>query len=950
MKRLILFLLALPLVGAIQPSASSLVTIPDTAANIGYSTVALQFSYTGTATQWRLRVNPSASCAAGAGTLQAGPDPSSGTVFNSNYRIIAGGLNPGQHYWLCVELDDGGGFTSSGASGEVQATTSSVVENEPRPVEKFDSTYPNTGDFATMPNCTSGVNAQSYCFTPIPSGTTDIRSFIETALNNQCTHGTVLTYPHSATPVQMTGNMFVDIFASCAALLFQASSITGNNIDFGAPHGLSEGDLLTFGNHGFHSSPSTTSCYFGNGMTLGAKFLAHIISANVISLLCGDGSNNPVVMSSPGDYPSGQLYLLKHVRTTGQCPSILGTVTCSYWKVPGFEVIIRSDSPDALLPPPGTRINPAYFSAGLGAILVNQLSNVGVSNTVTAFFNAGDNDPNVGNMVSNLRLGPGIELTNPIDTSQRTFAVMVLTQQFASNIVLDRVYLHGQDTSPPTLQRWGGPSLAAAAFEGTNIAVRDSYIDNLRQWHATNGIDGSSILTSVGPGPTMWVNTYIEGAGIPIHMDDGGGTDFVRGNFAFIRNTFHSPTFMMHGGPGSDGNYSGHRQHLEFKAGWGIEVMGNVFDTNWVENNPNSMFVVCTSVSPPPNPRIGEGIRDVNISNNIFRHGPGGIGPCLVVYGGGRVTSPPNRFAARNNLFTDIDGRWTATSISVSGAKGWWMQANGGMEGLLTDHNTWVGNTNTQPGSWIPVINREQNTPMAGWVFTNNFVWNLEAVSGWGLSREGGIGVDPCFNLTGVALANACFTPSYKWLNNVMMSPTATAAQIATNWSGVIASNYNPTNMSLSVTPGWMKYDSSGDTGDYRLKSTSDYRSGAAKTLTTGPASDGADVGVDMTALLNATGHVRFASVTSIGTTTAQANYISPDNMSCVVRVTSTTPWTSSSVPTSGILEFADGGTAAGPRQVALSGLAPGTLYFGNAMCGGSDIPTQQPTFQFRTQ
>jgi hypothetical protein len=207
----------------------------------------------------------------------------------------------------------------------------------------------------------------------------------------------------------------------------------------------------------------------------------------------------------------------------------------------------------------------------------------------------------------------------------------------------------------------------------------------------------------------------------------------------------------------------------------------------------------------------------------------------------------------------------------------------------------------------------------------------------------GAVGPGPCDGLISEALADACLTPSYVWAGNVMMSPSATASDIATAWPTHISQNYNPTNMDLSVTPGWMFYDPTQAGGDYRLKSTSDYRSGAAKTLTTGPATDGADVGVDMTKLLNDQGHVRFASVTPIGTTTATVNFVAPDNLACPVRV-ATTQWTSSSVPTSGVLEFADSGTAAGARSVALTGLSSG-LWYGVIECA-----VEQPTFQFRTK
>lgn len=942
MKRLILFLLALwalPLQSAVTVASLALNTAPGA---LTYSTALLTITSSGAFDRWQVRVNTS-SCAGGTGGTIQPYLPGTSPPFTSDYNIIVGGLTANTHYFLCVELSDNGGVSySSGAAGEIQVTTSATVENEPRPIKRFNSDYPNTGSFATMPTCPS-VNAQNYCRTAIPPGTTDIRSYFDAAIADQCTHGTILAMPHSATPIAFTQNTYSSVFAACGALQYSATNITGNVIDFGGAHGLTEGDVLTVGQGGFRDYPTSNSCYYGTGFYGGRVFFAHVVNSTSISLICGDGSNNPVVITAPGTSTNG-LFLMPHVKVQGTCPTVNGREPCEYWDVRGmYEVIIRPDTADILLPPPGVRITPAYFASGLGSIWINPVTNVANSSSTATFVNIGNNDGNVGIMISKVRI-MGIEITNEIDPSQRTYSSMITTAGFGSGNTIDRVYLHGGDTSPPILQRWGGPSFPAAQWEGYNTAVQESWIDNLREWHATNGIDGSSMLVSEGPGPTRFSNNHIEGAGILIHSDGGGGSGKMYGNQSYLRNTLTAPRFMMHGNPLSDGNHSGHRQLLEAKAGLGIEVAGNVCGPNWVENNPNSGFFVYTAVSGPP-PAQSISVSDVNVFSNTLRHGAGGIGPPIVVYGH-RVPVAPARFAFRNNLLDDIDSAWTASSITVSGAKGWWFQAPGSGEGAITDHNTFVGNNNAQGAAWLPMINRFQNTPFAGWTFSNNFTYQFTAGGGWGMSSEGGIDPGSCFGLQAEALANACLTPGYIWAGNVMMGPVGvTASQIATAWPTVILNNYNPTNMSLSVTPGWTKYDSSGDTGNYRLLSTSNYRSGAAKTLTTGPASDGADVGVDMTKLLNDQGHVTFASVSPIGTTTASVNFTAPDNQSCPVRVTATAPWTGSSVPTSGVREFLDSGTSAGARAVALTGLTPGTLYYFKIECS-----VEQPASQFRTR
>lgn len=947
MKRLLLFLLALcalPLGAIPSVTAIALNTAPGA---IGYSTIMFTASSSGFYDWWQVRVSTS-SCASGTGgTIQPYLPASPTTPVTTGYNVIVGGLAAGTHYFMCFEISDtgSGGPFSTGASGEVQGTTLSVVENEPRPISKFNSDYPNTGDFATMPVCPT-LNAQNYCRVNVSLGTTSINSVYDTAIGAQCGHGTVIAMAHSATPTLFTQNIFTTQFVSCSSLFWDSAKIVGNEIHFGTPHGLVEGELLTFGQHGFQTPPTSSSCYYGAGFLVGSRFLTHVINTTDISLLCGDGSNNPVVISSPGSSAANNLFLLPHPLVSGQCPDVKGTVACTYPKVNSYEVIIRSDAADSLLPPPGTPISPKYCAAGLCSIWINPVANVANASSTAFFFNPGNNDGNVHPMTANVRFGPGIEVTNEIDPSQRTYATMVSTPSYGSDNTVDRVYMHGGDTTPPVLQRWGGPSFAAAKWEGYNTSVQDSYIDNLRQWHnaPTDG-DGSSMLISQGPGPVHFLRNHIEGAGIPLHAD-GGETTIAHGTYVFgdiqiLRNYWHAPTFMMMGSADSDGHWSGHRQLLEGKAGLRWEVAGNRFDTQWTENNPNSEWIVWTSVSSDTQ---GIGVTDVNTFSNSFIHGPGGIGMPIVVYGGNIVTIPPARFAFRNNYFNDIDSRWWANGGVITGPKGWWFQGPGSGEGAIIDHNTWVGNTNTQIGAWIPVISRFQNTPFAGWSYTNNFSYNFTS-NGYGINQEGGVGVGPCFNLIAKAFADACLTPSYTWKGNVMMSPSATAAQIATNWPTIIADNYNPTNMSLAVTPGWLDYNTTGNGGNYRLKPTSDYRSSAPKTLTTGPATDMNDVGVDWTKIQNDQGHVEFASVSPIGTVTASVNFNAPDNLSCPVSVTTTAPWTSSTVPTSGVVPFTDSGTVAGARKVDLTGLTTGTLYYGIVNCA-----VEQPTFQFKTR
>jgi len=58
------------------------------------------------------------------------------------------------------------------------------------------------------------------------------------------------------------------------------------------------------------------------------------------------------------------------------------------------------------------------------------------------------------------------------------------------------------------------------------------------------------------------------------------------------------------------------RQPLEWKSGRRVSLYGNIFDGAWVEGTPASVFVAFTSVN-------GQGISDVDVQHNTFKHGPG---------------------------------------------------------------------------------------------------------------------------------------------------------------------------------------------------------------------------------------------------------------------------------------------------------------------------------------
>ena len=94
------------------------------------------------------------------------------------------------------------------------------------------------------------------------------------------------------------------------------------------------------------------------------------------------------------------------------------------------------------------------------------------------------------------------------------------------------------------------------------------------------------MIGGVGPGPYLFQDNYLSAVGLPWHHDESGGEWMMRGDYSYIRNTFHAPFSRLYGHPTSDGMRYSHRQLLEWKSGHRIHLNGNIFDGSWAEDNP----------------------------------------------------------------------------------------------------------------------------------------------------------------------------------------------------------------------------------------------------------------------------------------------------------------------------------------------------------------------------
>jgi hypothetical protein len=507
------------------------------------------------------------------------------------------------------------------------------------------------------------------------------------------------------------------------------------------------------------------------------------------------------------------------------------------------------------------------------------------------------------------------------------------------------------DWTAPFPMYWNGrPNVGALAGLGmsggvpNNVIMMDTYDDGIN----TEGCQ--CLLAGNGPGPFVMKDNYTEGSGNMWHFDDGGGYALSRHDYTIYRNWFYSPLSQMFTSDGSnalsDGMQYGHRHSLEWKQGNCGAIIGNIFDTSWVESTPfGDLFEIsglngALGVCGTSNQIVYGASSDFDIRSNTFKH----AASVNSVFGPGTpgmVPTNSKRFRFANNLIFDINGTkycavgvgFCPSAISGSGLNFQVLQ----MEDFTMTHNTMVENNS---GSRLPFLFLTSVDNQEGFNVQNNFFWINGTSNGLGgiLSDTCGFtsGTDAncwgsgtwCKAIDGLAGFNCSYINSV-WKNNVMLG-SPSQAQIQSLWPNDIAPS-DPSNLAAT---GWFNNTFPAAPGNYNLKSTSPYISGGPH-----PASDGLSIGVDYDKLQADQGYVTMEGVSNITASSAQINFVAPDSQACPVDYSPT----DSIITDNSLVRVPDTGTGR-TRNVVITGLSTGKLYYFRVNCA-----VNQPMGQFKT-
>ncbi len=341
-------------------------------------------------------------------------------------------------------------------------------------------------------------------------------------------------------------------------------------------------------------------------------------------------------------------------------------------------IVIRSSAPDSSLPAPGTRITPAFAS------VLPKLVTTNSEPALEALDGA-----------HHYRL-IGLEATLATGT-QTTYNLIGLGDvqsslaQMPHNLILDRVYLHGNPTA--TLRR-------AVRLNSASTAIIDSYISDCHEV----GADSQAIGSWNGAGPFKIVNNYLEGAGENIIF--GGGDpqvpNLVPSDIEFRRNHCFKPLSWRIGDPSYAGRPWTVKNLLELKNAQRVLIDGNTFEQNWTMAQVG--YAILFTVRNQDGAAPWSVVQDVTFTNNIVRKVGGGFN----MHGtdNNQRSMVSRRIRIANNLLLEVDElRWAGPGIAF--------HLFGGPHDVTIEHNT-VFQTSS--------IIATSDIPTEGLVFRNNLL------------------------------------------------------------------------------------------------------------------------------------------------------------------------------------------------------------------------------------
>ncbi len=363
-------------------------------------------------------------------------------------KVVIGGLSPDTTYQVCPEISADFSQWSSGVGATVKtAPMPGIHPMLPNPPVTFNTDYPSTVGY-------NNVTVSSDCNNLLPS--------IESAIQNQLTTGTVINIPAGTVctgPYNLSRRAPDAVTFAASAVNTSANTINSSN------HGFTEGQGIVFGTSygclpGSLTNPLYNDCHKSGPIISGQMYFAHVVDSSNIQIYSGAAKNSGGTLCQLLDGGSGTEYFV-------------------HWPRPLKWVVIRTSTTDAQFTPEHVRTSPAW--APKMAVLQAPAFAMAGSLTANTLMSVGDFDGNNMAMTANIRF-VGLEFTYAGNRAASSSSdplpwyTLFGTVQTDQNIVVDRCYFHGLGTPNRVYN--------AIAWDGMNVSIVDSYMDNLEYFHS----------------------------------------------------------------------------------------------------------------------------------------------------------------------------------------------------------------------------------------------------------------------------------------------------------------------------------------------------------------------------------------------------------------------------------------------------------------------------------